>query len=409
MKIQLIAAIAVTMVSNIYAQTVTNYTIADGLLSDNVNALDVDGANTLWFGTQSGVSVFDGATWVDHTNALDPGLVDNNITAVKVMSNGDVWVGTDFGACIYTGGSWTTYTIAEGLGNNQIKCIEEDGAGNVWFGTNNGASHFDGANWTNFGTADGLPFGGVTALMIQSNGDVWMGSGLGGIMIYDGVAFTAITSAADGLIDDRMRAMVTDQQDQRWIGTSEGITVLNSSNSYSTHHTTMFSLPAPDTLNPIEDVEMDNFGNIWVGVYVDYLVTEGGVCAYDGSNWTEYHVADGLVGPVIRALAIDGNNDVWVATSTGVTKISDHAVGVHEFSDESNYAMYPNPATDKVTIQFSDGNTEGAAYIFNASMQLVEMIEYSPSYEKVSFSVSHLSKGIYFVRTNGVTKKLILN
>tara|TARA_B110000305_G_scaffold91781_1_gene103466 strand:+ start:7731 stop:8954 length:1224 start_codon:yes stop_codon:yes gene_type:complete len=407
MKIQLIAAFAVTLVSGIHAQTFTNYTTADGLLSDNVSALDITASDVIWFGTQNGVSVFDGSSWTDHTNAIDAGLVDNNITAVLTQSNGDVWVGTDFGACIYDGTSWTTFTTADGLGNNQIKCIEEDANGDVWFGTNNGASFYDGT-WTNFGTTDGLPFGGVSALEIMANGDVWMGSGLGGIMIWNGSAFAPITSS-DGLIDDRIRAMRNTTNDKRWIGTSEGITVLNSSNVQETNYTIMYTLPAPDTLNPIEDLEIDGNGNIWIGVYVDYLVTEGGVVAFDGSTWTEYHVSDGLVGPVIRALDIDSENSVWVATSTGVSKISNHSVSVMDLESNEEYVLFPNPAKDKVSIRYPEEMDESEAYIVNASMQLVEMFQFTAGAQEIQVSTKHLSRGIYFVRTNGVTKKLILN
>lgn len=407
MKIHLMAALAVTLVSGIHAQTFTNYTIVDGLLSDNVNALDITASDVVWFGTQNGVSVFDGTSWTDHTNSIDAGLVDNNITAVLTKANGDVWVGTDFGACFYDGSSWTTFTTADGLGNNQIKCIEEDANGDVWFGTNNGASFYDGT-WTNFGMVDGLPFGGVTALEIMSNGDVWMGSGLGGLMIWDGSVFAPITTA-DGLIDDRIRGIRNTSSDKRWIATSEGITVLNSSNVQETNHTIVYTLPAPDTLNPIEDLEIDNNGNIWIGVYVDYLVTEGGVVAFDGSIWTEYHVADGLVGPVIRALDIDSENSVWVTTSTGVSKISDHSVSIMDLTSDEEYVLFPNPTTDKVFIRYPEGADESEAYIFNASMQLVEMFQFTAGAKEIQVSTAHLSRGIYFVRTNGVTKKLILN
>ncbi|NRA11312.1 MAG: T9SS type A sorting domain-containing protein [Crocinitomicaceae bacterium] len=406
MKIQLIAALAVTLVSNLHAQTFTNYTTADGLLSDNVNALDITSSDVVWFGTQNGVSVFDGVTWTDHTNAIDAGLVDDNITAVLTQTNGDVWVGTDFGACVYDGASWTTFTTAEGLGNNQIKCIEEDANGDVWFGTSNGASFYDGS-WTNFGTPE-LPFGGVTAIEIMANGDVWLGSGLNGIIIYDGITFESITEA-EGLIDDRIRSIRNTSSGKRWIGTSEGISVLNSSNVLETNYTIMYTMPAPDTLNPIEDLEIDNNGNIWIGVYVDYLVTEGGVVAFDGSTWTEYHVSDGLIGPVIRALDIDSENSVWVTTSTGVSKISDHSVSIMDLASNEEYVLFPNPATNKVTIRYPEGADESKAYIFNASMQLVEMLEFTAGAKEIQISTKHLSRGVYFVRTNEVTKKLILN
>ena len=115
----------------------------------------------------------------------------------------------------------------------------------------------------------------------------------------------------------------------------------------------------------------------------------------------------GLVGPVIRQLANDGNNDVWVATSTGVSKISDHSVSINE-ENIAEYAMYPNPATDKVVIEYPESSTEDAAYIFNASMQLIEMVEFTAGAKKIQFSVAHIwqVECILSVRTE-LTKKLI--
>ena len=60
MKIQLIAAFAVTLVSGIHAQTFTNYTTADGLVDNNVLCATTQGNGVMWFGTQNGISKFDG-------------------------------------------------------------------------------------------------------------------------------------------------------------------------------------------------------------------------------------------------------------------------------------------------------------------------------------------------------------
>ncbi len=79
---------------------------------------------------------------------------------------------------------------------------------------------------------------------------------------------------------------------------------------------------------------------------------------------------------------------------------------------ESNeeYVLLPNPATDKVSIRYPEGTTdESEAYIFDVSMQLVEMFQFTAGAKEIQVSTGHLSRGIYFVRTNGVTKKLILN
>lgn len=402
MKIKLTIVLSVFLCAVNFAQTFTNYTSADGLLADNVNCIDAyDGY--LWFGTQNGLSVFDGANWYNFTTS--DGLIDNTIQAIHVSSSG-VWLGTDFGVSyvdlpnLFSGGIITSYTTADGLGNNVIKCINKDSDGNIWFGTNSGVTKFDGNNWFSIGTSDGLPFGGVVDIDQGSNGDIYLSSGLGGIFIYDGSVLTSVTEI-DGLLDNKLRALVVDQEGKKWVGTSEGLTVLDNNFDFLMNHTTMLTLPAPDTLNPIEDVEMDSQGNIWVGVYVDYLVTEGGVCGYDGSQWIEYQVADGLVGPVVRAIAVDDNDDLWVATSTGVSKISNHGLGLRE-SVEDQFILYPNPSSDRVTILLKK-ETSKKIEIFNSKMQLVQSESINGA--KLSINISKLSSGIYFMKLDNLIKK----
>jgi len=402
MKLKLTMALSAFLAVGSFAQTFTNYTSADGLLSDNVNCLDTDASNNLWFGTQNGVSMFDGTTWTGYTTT--DGVVDNTIQAIHVATNGDVWVGTDFGASVFASGVWTSYTTMDGLGNNQIKCISEDSDGDIWFGTNNGTSEFDGTNWSSLGTSEGLPFGGVVDIDQHSNGNMYFSTGLGGVYIYDGTAMTSITES-EGLLNNRVRALVINDQNNKWVGTADGITVLDNSDAFFMNHTTMLTLPAPDTLNPIEDIEMDSQGNIWVGVYVDYLVTEGGVCGYNGSQWVEYQVADGLVGPVVRAVAIDDNDDLWVATSTGVSKLSNHGLSVEEQA-MNEFVVYPNPASDVVTIVMKEG-TADVVEIYNNAMQLVKSENMVNA--KVAIDVTGLSSGMYFVKVNNTISKLNLN
>ncbi len=406
MKVQLLIAATTLMISNVFAQTFTNYTTSDGLLDNNVNCVDVDASGNVWFGTQGGVSMFTGSIWNNYTTSNSPGLADNMIQAIYVAENGNIWAGTDFGVSYLSGGLWTTYTTADGLGNNQVKCIAEDANGDLWFGTNTGVSKLSGSSWTSYGTGDGLPFGGVTTITEHSNGDLWMGSGLGGVIIFDGTNFSFLTTN-DGLIDDRIRGLVIDDQNHKWVGTSEGITVMNENDAFSAHHTTIFTLPQPDTLNPIEDIKIDSQGNIWAGVYVDYLVTEGGVCAYDGNQWIEYHVADGLVGPVVRALAIDANDDVWVATSTGVSHISDHMVSLKELTSET-FNVYPNPAKDVITIDLVQFDESGVVELYSMAMQKVKFKAFTSDNSTVTLNINDLDAGVYMLKVNDQARKVVL-
>ena len=402
MKFKLTMALSTFLAIGTFAQTFTNYTSSDGLLSDNVICLDVDASNNLWFGTQNGVSMFDGATWLGYTTA--DGIISNTIQAIHVAVSGDVWVGTDFGASVLSSGVWTSYTYADGLGNNVIKCISEDSDGDIWFGTNNGASEFDGSSWFSLGSADGLPFGGVVDIDQDANGDIYLSTGLGGVFIYDGSSMTSVTDS-DGLLSNKVRSLLINTQDEVWVGTSDGITVLDDMNTFDMNHTTMVTLPAPDTLNPVEDMDMDSQGNIWVGVYFDYLVTEGGVCGYNGSQWVEYQVVDGLVGPVVRAVAVDNNDDLWVATNTGVSKLSNHGLGVQE-NEEEQFVVYPNPAIDAVTIVLKEGAFDKVE-LYNSSMQLV--LSENVTGTKARIDTSTLSRGMYFVKINNSIAKLNLS
>jgi hypothetical protein len=161
-------------------------------------------------------------------------------------------------------------------------------------------------------------------------------------------------------------------------------------------------------LNPIEAIEIDGNGNIWVGVYVDYLVTEGGISVYNGSEWMQYEVVDGLVGPVVRTIAIDSNNDVWVGTSTGISKISNlDYLKVNEDEPISVFSIYPNPAANDFTVQAFDLQENKVLEIYNASMQLVKS-DMMSSGLSLTISTLDMASGLYFVKMNDQVKKLIV-
>ena len=89
------------------AQDFTNYLETDGLLDNSVNCVSVDADDHVWFGTNSGVSFFDGIAWESYTT--DDGLVDNVVKAIFTSSDGSVWVGTDFGLTVRWNNSCKLY------------------------------------------------------------------------------------------------------------------------------------------------------------------------------------------------------------------------------------------------------------------------------------------------------------
>lgn len=387
------------------AQTFTNYTTDDGLINNTVNCLTIDANDNLWFGTQEGVSYFDGTNWTNYDVNSHPDLVSNTITAIAVDKDNNLWLGTDFGVSRFDGTNWITYTDDNGLADNRIKYINQGSDGKIWFANNDGVSILDGENWTSYVREDGLPFGGVNFVTFDDMGNAWLGTPLGGIYIFDGNSFIATLTEDDGLLNDKVRSIAIDGNQHKWIGTSDGVSVFDENNAWVTNHEIIFELPPPDELNPIEDVQIDSQGNVWVGVYVDYLVTEGGITIFDGSTWSDFDVSDGLVGPVVRRLAIDSEDNVWIATSTGVSKAESLSMDIEEVVDAA-IKVYPNPTNSKLFVNLPL-ELKGTSYRFMNAFGTT-VLEGEARGQDLTLELEGLVNGIYFlVMEGGYVRKVI--
>ncbi len=386
---------------SISAQTFTNYTDADGLINNTTNCLAIDANDNVWFGTQEGVSFFDGETWTNYNTDSHPDMVNNTIIAIAVDSDNNVWLGTDFGLNKFDGTNWTTYTDDDGLADNRVKYIKEGPNGNMWIANNDGISIFNGSEWTSYLMADGLPFGGTNYVAFDAEENAWLGTPLGGIFIFDGTDFSEITED-EGLLNDKIRSIAISDNAYKWVGTSDGISVFDGDNNWVINHELIFELPPPDTLNPVEDVQIDSEGNVWVGVYVDYLVTEGGISFFDGSGWDDYDAENGLIGPVVRRLAIDSEDNAWVATSTGVSKVTDLPTGTLPSANLNNKTIktYPNPASSVFTLAVPNRLIGTNYELFNHAGSKV--LQGSVTADRLSIKVTNIPSGIYFLLVDGV-------
>jgi ligand-binding sensor domain-containing protein len=387
MKIVGLLILSICSVTSAFAQSFISYTDADGLPSKNVLSLASDGNGTMWFGTQKGIAIYDGSTWEVMNTTTHPGLANDNVSSILITSSGDVWTGGDYGVSKHSGSTWTTYTTSDGLGSNRITNLTEVSNGDIWISDFNGATHYDGSTFTAYKSADGLPFGGVEDIVEIKNGDILMATGLGGLALFDGTDFTLITDS-EGLVSNNTTALAVDVSDNVWVGTSNGVSVFSEAMVWQTNHTRMYEMPMPDTLNPVEDIVVDSKGNVWTGIYVDYLVTVGGIAKFDGSTWTDYDETDGMVGPTIRALAVDENDAIWVATSSGVTKIGEEGASVKSFAQE-RLSVYPNPTADG-TIHF--GKVLNNVTVYDVTGTVV-----SSATDTESIAIE--TTGLYFVKS----------
>jgi ligand-binding sensor domain-containing protein len=386
---------------NSLGQTFTNYTTADGLVDNNVLCATSQGNGVMWFGTQNGISKFDGFNWTNITTITDTALISNTITAIKTMSNGDLWVGTDFGVCKYSNSTWTSYTTTDGLGDNRVKYITESSDGRIWIGEYDGLSIFDGVNFTTYNMSDGIPFGGIQHISFDNNQDAWLGSGFGGLIKFDGNDFTVYNSN-DGLLNNIVNSIAIDNQNKKWVGTSSGLSVFNNQNILHNNYTQMYLLPPPDTLNPVMGLGFDSRNLLWVGIYIDYLL-DGGVAMYNGYSWVDFNASDGLIGPVITDLIIDDQDQVWITTSSGISKITDVPAITNDIIKD-DIIIYPNPSNGE--FNFHSSIKKYHLKIFNAQGKIVYNNRINNS-SKIEINPNQISKGIYIAKVENLTNHLI--
>ena len=117
----------------------------------------------------------------------------------------------------------------------------------------------------------------------------------------------------------------------------------------------MFPLPPPDTLNPVVDVALDSNGNVWAGIYVDYLISVGGLAVWNGTSWSDYNYVEsnnGLVGPVVRDFQqlilkiMYGLQQVLVLLKFLIFELS-----VTEHSEDVTVKIYPNPTSSILKVR----------------------------------------------------------
>ena len=197
--------------------TWTTYRETDGLASDYVRAIAVDG-NNIWFGTNNGVSVFDGSNWTTYGTA--DGLVNKIVNAIAIDQEGNKWFGTYKGASKLDDGgtphnksddTWTSYSTLPGLMINRISAVAVDKAGNIWFGTKveaypdedgYGVCKFSGGQCTVY-----LEDKAINAIAVDSTGNVWVGTDWDGAYMFDGSNWTPYTTYNSGLASNHVKAI----------------------------------------------------------------------------------------------------------------------------------------------------------------------------------------------------------
>ena len=313
-------------VSRYDGETFTTYTIADGLAHDWVHTLLEDRHGDLWFGTGpwdgSGVggaaSRFDGQFIKTYTK--EDGLASGSVEFIFEDRVGDLWFGTWGGGITrYDGEVFTTFTVADGLANDLVgpNAVWQDRAGMLWFGTSyfnpfdaKGLTKYDGESFTIYSKEDGLMRNRTNEILEDREGYLWFGSERG-VSRYDGERFE-IFNKPDGLPASGVYSMLEDREGNLWFGTDDGLARYD--DAQFTPFTSADGLAHGRVGAMLEDLE----GSLWFGT--GYFGSGGGVSRYDAGQFTTFTTADSLAHDRVYAILQDRQGRLWFGTEGGMTR-----------------------------------------------------------------------------------------
>jgi ligand-binding sensor domain-containing protein len=275
--------------------------------------------NTVWVGTSGGVIRYN--TKTDEYKLFDTraGLLSNGVFHISRL-DGKLAVGTYGGGLSLLDeatGKWETFNIPDGLGDAFVYDVLKAKNGDVWIATWSGVNRIKGGNlkdrskWelhTVASTKGGLPNDWVYGLAEGKDGIVWLATE-GGLARW-----------VEGKWDNWNHAK---GQGAPYELVKDDMAFKNDPSKVSSHHARQkqeMGLQGIDTAynpNYIVSLVAARDGTVWAGTW------GGGLAHFDGKQFRNYTVKDGLPGNHVFMLHQARDGQLYIGTNAGVTKFND--------------------------------------------------------------------------------------
>lgn len=216
---------------------------------------------------------------------MDDGLAANRVYSILQDSCGFMWFGTDDGLSRFDGIKFKNYYLSEYINattSNSVKKIFIDRRGKMWIGLDSGIVIYDSQTDTfrpfNAKTETGETIQTYVVDMIEDNdGEVWIatnGKGLYRFSPNDEIrlrVYRNIPGESNCISQDILMTLQQDSKQNIWIGTySEGLCCFDKHrNTFVTYKRS--NLPDSLSDNSIQKIFEDSHGNLWIGTFQNGL------------------------------------------------------------------------------------------------------------------------------------------
>ena len=316
----------------------------------SIESVYVDNSDLLWVGTaKSGVAFFGMNIYKFESQMI------GDVTAIAQDSAGQIYYGTsDAGIIGYEGR----------LASQKVSALAYTKDGSLWVGSRkNGLTRISDGRVTIYSTTnDSLRStvinDHINALCTDRNGNLWVATD-GGLQVYNlrQQLFSTYNRESRKLHTNSITSLHYASGNRMLIGTAEGLLILDISTQdirqYIGNSTSMQKF----TNNYITQVFEDSRGLIWIGT------REGvNVLNQENDNLDILTEKQGLCNNNICGIAEDNNHNIWISTTGGISRIvlqRNHEEGTYSYS-LYNYSSFDGLQSDEFNIgsifTTSDGN-----------------------------------------------------
>ena len=312
------------------------------LVNDEVFSIQEDESGLIWVGTYAGISMFDPNTNIEHYKK-DPfdenSISDNSIHGIYEDKDGLLWVGTNSkGVNVINRKNYNVkhlnktskdYPISD---NNINDIVGIDNK--IFIATKNGLNEVDKDLKTIniYNTEDGICNNNITALFADSKKNVWIGTA-NGISVLN-TNTNEIIDITDILTnhnieDQYIKVIYEDSKGNYWVGCfiDGGLVKIDPNKRTIENYRNKKEDKTSISSNNIRSIVEDKNGNLYIG-------TSYGLNKLNESNNTfeRYSEKDGLSNNTVYGLLVDDNNNLWASTNLGISKLDTNTMTFETFN-----------------------------------------------------------------------------
>ncbi|WP_377164667.1 hybrid sensor histidine kinase/response regulator transcription factor [Mucilaginibacter terrae] len=337
----------------------------------DINAIHEDAHGNIWIGASSGLYVFNkNKEQYNHIPVNGVGF----ISCFMALPNNRLLIGTNRGIKLLNCATRQIKSYSSFVTGNVYSLFQER-SGKVWVGLNTGVICLN----SSLKNKEVLPpqiknnielFNAkVVAIKQDLDGDLWFGTEDAGLFWYkyatkNIINFTHKYHTSASLASDFIRDVYVHNQGQIWIATRNGLSIFNKQSQTFTNHQHHSDDQKSLSNNTIWNIMKDAAGSIWLTTYA------GGLNIYNPANANFINIGEriggsiGLNQPVVNAIVKDENGGLWAGTDGGGLNFIDNAhqmssyFSVQDLAQRKNSniikALAPN-GKDKLWVGTLDG------------------------------------------------------